>query len=624
MSSIAPLEDNKERKSVNPDLLKPFQQSGSKKSSSEDVANTPVPYFVTDSCIGHEVWEGDIKNPNVRPKFAIKYARKTEIEYVDSFETGCHDEQGRRIVYVPLYNDQLKKGTVILPRRATKCTLREAIGDVFRYLTDKEHFDSCARENWVKLLGLVCIGSWFLDKVASRIAGMGAFAPIIAIRGPSGSGKNRLANLLRMVSPRPYFDISKPNTPSLFRPLSVWKGTLIMDECDLRDTTETSSLIKYLNSRATGTPIAVVNPENLEKQNSFYNFGVTIVTQRGYFEDNATESRTIPFLAEKTDNPRDIPSMEEESTIEEGLNLQDKLLYIWLTNFRDFDIDRKEWIGNLTDSRLNSGLLPAWNLINKDPELQELKDAVLDLVLDIEREKIINKKDSPDGVVVNSLWEKISSEGFAKHNNLYYLAREKDEPYTIGTGTEMRIETRLKEEPITSKEVANSIGWKGGGGVRAIVKRLHISPKEAPDSFKFNDKTYKGIFFEPKKLEKLFRDFVVDYPPNGLKRALNGEKVTEVTVVTPLERGGIVKNNKEIEVKSHLTTPPPLEIVTSGTTVTAANRINTEEIPQNIEPRNGICCYCGLETSIAHTLKSMPVCKDCLGKSGWEGQIQNG
>lgn len=123
-------------------------------------------------------------------------------------------------------------------------------------------FDHCDRMNEAKLQILIAMTSWILDKEKPLlpIAGIGVFAPILALRGPSGSGKNRFANMLRFLCYHPFFDLSTYRIPSLYRPLDQWKGTLIMDEADLKSTSETSpsSLQNgqccdlYLNAKSEG------------------------------------------------------------------------------------------------------------------------------------------------------------------------------------------------------------------------------------------------------------------------------------------------------------------------------------------------------------------------------------
>ncbi len=80
--------------------------------------------------------------------------------------------------------------------------------------------------------------------------------------------------------------------------MDLWQGTLVLDEADFANTNEKSELVNFLNCRATGTPLSRQNPNNPGVTDTFTNFGITIVTQRRPFDDNATESRALPFYSE--------------------------------------------------------------------------------------------------------------------------------------------------------------------------------------------------------------------------------------------------------------------------------------------------------------------------------------
>jgi len=462
-----------------------------------------VSSLVTDEFIAQEAFDG------IKPYFVRYFFNGGSFEKVTEIETGEVDEEGRPIVYVPVDNDHLRKGMVVLPREPKKATFTEVINNIFDFLTKDKRFDPCGREEEVKLLGLVAMGSWFLEKMRPKlkvkVAGIGLFAPIITIRGPSGSGKNRLANLLRFVSYCPYFDMSKTKIPSLFRPLDIWKGTLVLDEADFDKTGETSELIHFLNCRAQGTPIARQDPNNPKESHAFENFGLTIVTQRRPFDDNATEGRAIPFYSEKTDEKPS--SVELDETVEKGMEIQDKLLYLRLKYWKDFEIDKAAWVEGIDDPRLNSSLLPVLAMAKFEPQV---KEAIEKVARKIEERKIKMKANSQDGIIVNFLWERIQEGLFDKWLNYYYVAFE-----IVGEG-EGKVRTRV---PLSAKDAAELLGWLPKS-VRKVVDSLNLAPEEAPNVIRVGDRAYRPIFFDPKRLEKLLREFVVGYEKGHLFKIL--------------------------------------------------------------------------------------------------------
>lgn len=223
----------------------------------EDKCIIEVAALLTEDFIAEEVYNPSEKP---RPQFAVYHFGTGKFKVVDSLDLGETDPKGRKIIYNPVFNDHVKKGMVILPRKPEPCSIPEVTRGAIEFVFSG--YDPCDKDNALKLETLIAITSWILDKEKPRlpIAGIGVFAVILPIRGPSGTGKNRLANLLRFLTYHPFFDVSTHRIPSLYRPLDIWKGTLVLDEADLRSTGETSELIHFLNSRATGTPIGRQNP----------------------------------------------------------------------------------------------------------------------------------------------------------------------------------------------------------------------------------------------------------------------------------------------------------------------------------------------------------------------------
>ncbi|MGB9672045.1 MAG: zinc ribbon domain-containing protein, partial [Candidatus Norongarragalinales archaeon] len=284
----------------------------------EAVKYVAKPTVVCSDFIAEEVW--DRKGT---PKYLVYRFAEDKFEVVSEIDLGEIDLHDRRIVYMPVDNEALRKGLVVVPREAKEATWKEALeaADSFAFTC----YDPCGKEAHVKLLNRVACGSWFLDRFVGDplldVAGVGKFAPIIPIRGPSQTGKNRLAFVLRMLSYRPYFEMSTYRVPSLYRPLDLWQGTLVLDEADMANTSERSEFIHFLNCRATGTPISRQDPQNPKRTHVFCNFGITILTQRKQFDDNATESRSLPFYSEATD--KQLPTVETDEMLRMGLELQD-------------------------------------------------------------------------------------------------------------------------------------------------------------------------------------------------------------------------------------------------------------------------------------------------------------
>ena len=410
----------------------------------------------------------------------------------------------------------MKKGLVTVPTDATETTFTEVFEEVDKFALSA--YDPCGQEALVKLLVRIAVGSWFIDRfVADQmfdIAGSGKFAPIIPIRGPSQSGKNRLAFVLRLLSYRPYFEMSTYRIPSLFRPLDLWQGTLVLDEADFANTNEKSELVHFLNCRATGTPLSRQNPKNPSITDTFSNFGLTIVTQRRPFDDNATESRAIPYYSETTD--KHLPVVETDEMLKQGLELQNKLLFLRMKFYKRVTINKEEWINDLNDHRLVASLLPLLALSSHEPSL---KETIMKTVKEVERAKIEEKANSMDGLIINLLWEKISERLFENWRpNIFYVLESR----TIEENNETEKEHRTA---LTTKHIADVFKWSPQS-IRKAIASLGIVEKGLSNSVKVDGKTQRIIFFDPRRIEKRLREFVVNYKPGTVTQ------VTGVTVST--------------------------------------------------------------------------------------------
>ena len=366
---------------------------------------------VFEDCILEEIWD---RKGN--PLFA-KYIFETgELEYVEK-------EEVEGVVYRPLDTAHLRKGVVLVPREPNEGTFEEAY-ELGRTLAHEIYDTSNGHAAEFDFLVAVSQASWFLDRFipdpSLDIAGMGHFAPIISLRGPSGHGKNRALSALRLNSYRPFYDQSTKRIPSLFRPLDLWRGTLCLDECDLGKSDEASDVVHYLNCRAYGTPISRQNPDDPTQSQAFYNFGLTIDTQRRPWLDDALENRTLPFLCERSQ--KELATTELDDWLAKGLELQDRLLYLRLTNWDQVTIDKAARLPGIKDHRLTASILPVLALRDLAPGMVSNLERILK-VLARRRQEV--RAASSDGIVINHIWEKLDAGLVGAWNGRLYVGGEK-------------------------------------------------------------------------------------------------------------------------------------------------------------------------------------------------------
>jgi len=560
------------------------------------------PTILTDEFLAEQVWD---RKDN--PKFIMYHFNKDSFEEIHEIDLGEEDRTGRSIIYIPVDNEALRKGLVLVPTGITETTFKNLMEEADRFAL--KCYDPCGQDVMVRLLTRVVNGSWFLDRFVANpiydIAGAGKFAPIIPIRGPSQSGKNRLAFVLRLLSYRPYFEMSTYRIPSLYRPLDVWQGTLVLDEADFAHTSERSELIHYLNCRATGTPVSRQDSRNPKLTHTFANFGITILTQRKQFDDNATESRCLPYYSEVTE--KQLATVETDEMMKEGLELQNKLLYLRMKFFKKVEIEKDAWIGDLTDYRLIASLLPLLALSKHEPSIYE---TIVKTGKQIERLKVEEKASSEDGVIVNIFWEKIQNGLYELWNNPIYYVLESEE--VIGE----KERERIIKEALTTSILAANLKWSTRR-VRKVIRGLNLRRPGLSNVVKVSGKSSRVIFFESDKLEKRLREFIVNYKPKELFEKL---KVTEVTQVTHYLHGGV--QNPELTTE----TPPCIGSVTSVTCVTDHD---PDFLWRKIKPSEP-CELCGkhpveVEINDIHGKQILRRCPSCFesmqkafGKAVWK------
>lgn len=530
------------------------------------------PTVITAEFIAEMVWNR--KDP---PEYVVYNFENGAFTRQKEIALGETDAKGRQIIYVPPFTDQLRKGLVIVPSDVKETTWKEVFEEIDRFTLSA--YDSCGRDALVKLLVRIAVGSWFLDRFVADpmydVAGAGKFAPILPIRGPSQSGKNRLAFVLRLLSYRPYFEMSTYRIPSLYRPLDLWQGTLVLDEADFANTNEKSELIHFLNCRATGTPLSRQNPKNPKQTDTFSNFGLTILTQRRPFDDNATESRAIPFYSETSD--KKLPVIETDEMLKKGLELQNKLLYLRMKYYKQVVINKEAWVNDLNDHRLVAALLPLLALSKHEPSLKEI---ITSTAKEVEKAKIEEKANSMDGLLVNFLWEKIDERLFEKwNNNIFYVLE--DRTIEKNNGVEKEYKTAL-----TTKHIAEQFKWTAQS-VRKALASLGIAEKGLPNVIKVNGRSQRVIFFDPRLLEKRLREFVIDYTPNT---------VTKVTGVTDLPRNDEQKalnnysGNSDTEHEKNDTSVTDTSDTVHSKSVTSVTSVTEPAPTSHVGDKSNVSC----------------------------------
>ena len=323
------------------------------------------------------------------------------------------------------------------------------------------------------------------------------YASILRITGTSESGKRRNLTVMRMLVYRGMFFLKTTKVPTIFRAIEPWQGTLILDEADLANDSDSSEFIEYLNARATGTVIPRYSSEK-DKVELWVDFGNTIVATRKAYNDDGVNSRTIAMRAEQT--TKDIDLIPPPEWIERGRQIQRKLLLWRLRHLAKIyggtiKIPSKITMKDIQSFRVKEAFLILSALSEEEPSLL---DDILEIAKEIDKRLVEERSSSPTGLILSVIYGAIIE------------AKE-----LILDGTDFRIDLEKqvdKEEiiyPLTLKIISEALG--NAYSSSEIARYWRGLGQTVKDQERVEGKKYRGLVLihDPKRLDREFKKYVV-------------------------------------------------------------------------------------------------------------------
>jgi hypothetical protein len=193
--------------------------------------------------------------------------------------------------------------------------------------------------------------------------------PYLRVRGDYGSGKSRFLLTAGSLCYKPMLVSGASTVSPIFRIIDAFRGTLVIDESDFRESDEKAEIVKILNNgNARGFPVlrAEQNQKKEFDPRAYTVFGPKLIATRRGFKDQALESRCLTEDMGAGKLRRDIPLNLPRAFEEEALSLRNKLL---LFRFRNLGKQRSpaEGLPETIEPRLRQIFAPLLSTID-DPE----------------------------------------------------------------------------------------------------------------------------------------------------------------------------------------------------------------------------------------------------------------
>lgn len=257
-------------------------------------------------------------------RFCIYNHKTGKIKYAKSYTMND-------VKYAPIIADEIKKGAVLLPSEALDYFEDEILDNEIMGFAKK----------WLDVPDEIFrFGLW--NTKVSWVFENFQTINYLRVQGDTGTGKTRYLDVWGQLHYKPIFTTGSTSSAPLFRIIDKWKGTIVMDEADLKQSDESADIIKVLNNGFERGKFIMRCDQNDASKISFFDpFCPKILATRRSFTDKATESRCITHITSVTTD-KDIPVNINDKFREEALELRNKLLMWRFKNYFEIEERMKE------------------------------------------------------------------------------------------------------------------------------------------------------------------------------------------------------------------------------------------------------------------------------------------
>lgn len=290
--------------------------------------------------------------------------------------------------YKPIQGEDVTKHVVLLPSDASDYESEEKLANEIESFIRKW---AGLSEQFYKVATWYILTSWVYDRYDT--------INYLRALGDTGTGKSRFMDTLGGLCYK-FIKISGAATPAAaYRIQEKWRGTIGIEEGDLRESDETNDIVKWLNCGfEKNNPIIRCDKNDPSKLDFFDPFGPKVIATRREFQDSATEARC---LTERMSQDSSKPDTKTDDFYKERQTLRNKLLMFRFKNYYRVDIKRVlDFDLTSLEPRLRQASRPFLALVWDKPELLAQFKKYLE---DYNKEIIEVRSSSYTGQIVNAL-----------------------------------------------------------------------------------------------------------------------------------------------------------------------------------------------------------------------------
>jgi hypothetical protein len=299
---------------------------------------------------------------------------------------------GERLVPYSATNNLLVHKVVLLPSKPEEYgtageLVQEIRSFIHRYVALTPRFESIA--------AYYVLFTWLYDRFNEL--------PYLRVRGDYGSGKSRFLLTVGSLCYKPMFASGASTVSPIFRTIDAFRGTLVIDESDFKESDERHEIVKIFNQgNARGFPVLRSEQVGNRKEfdvRAYTVFGPKLIATRRDFKDRALESRCLTEEMGQVELRKDIPINLPVSFEAEARSIRNKLLLFRLRNF-----GKELRGGGLTDEGIEPRLRQVFSPLLAVVEDPAVQDEVAELARQYQREAVADRGLDVEAAVLEAVY----------------------------------------------------------------------------------------------------------------------------------------------------------------------------------------------------------------------------